>query len=206
MRFSTLSLIATVASAAFAFAAPSPRAFPATGAVEARSLHDISSIISGTTTSLTPLIQELYSIKQNNATVAGLTPVINDIESVLNNAITDVKALAGEALATILTTTEGVQLTVNDVALLVIGLVNLIFGAVYAVIQTVSALEAAVVYPLLASVLTLLATLIQLISGLIAGLLAELIPLVGDVITTVVASLGLTTTYAFLIVGAVNNA
>ncbi|KAE9390127.1 hypothetical protein BT96DRAFT_946361 [Gymnopus androsaceus JB14] len=203
MRFSTLSLLVTAASAAFSFAAPLTTA---SSALEARGqCYDIQCIISGVTTSLTPLIEELSQLARGllayitteNCTVADLTPIVYDIKVVLTGAIKDVESLTGVALITVLTTVEGVVLTVSDVAQLVFGLLTLIFGGLSAVLKVAYNLDANVIIPLLAEVAELVATLLQLILQLVDGLLACLLPFLGSILTIII-SLGISDEYSFL--------
>ncbi|KAJ3999109.1 hypothetical protein F5050DRAFT_1710012 [Lentinula boryana] len=195
MRFSTLSLLATVASAAFSLAAP---VSPASNALEARCLcQDIHSIIVDVTTTITPLVEELTYITAENCTVEILTPIIGEIKVVLTTAITEVKGLTGFTLTAVLTTVDGVVLTLAEVAELVCVLLTLIFGALAAILKVVTRAEAAAVAELLCEVVALVATLLELICNLLGGILAILLPLVGEIVFTVIASLGLTAQFSF---------
>ncbi|KAJ3712932.1 hypothetical protein C8R42DRAFT_727676 [Lentinula raphanica] len=195
MRFSTLSLLATVASAAFSFAAP---VTPVSNSLEARCLcQDVHSIIVDVTTTITPLVEELTYITTENCTVEILTPIVTDIKVALCGAITQVKGLTGFTLTTVLTTVDGVVLTLFEVAELVCALLTLIFTALAAVLKVVATSEAVAVSELLCEVVELVATLLQLICNLVGGLLAILLPLVGEIVFTVIASLGLTAKFAF---------
>jgi len=116
---------------------------------------------------------------------------------VLTSAIKDVESLTGVALITVLTTVEGVVLTVSDVAQLVFGLLTLIFGGLSAILKVAYNLDANVIIPLLAEVAELVATLLQLILQLVDGLLACLLPFLGSILTIII-SLGISDEYSFL--------
>ncbi|KAF5393309.1 hypothetical protein D9757_000482 [Collybiopsis confluens] len=190
MRFAAFTLLATIASAAFSYAAPTS---PATNALEARhagcECHDIQSVIYTATTAITPLVQKLLYIRSDNCTTEVLTPVLAEIKVVLTTTIADVKGLVGYSTTAILTTINGVVLTVADVAGLVCGLLNLIFGAVYVVLKVVASVDAAVIKPLLIEVLKIVAELLHCILCLIDGLLIALLRIVGGVIIQVIVLL-----------------
>ncbi|KAJ3877802.1 hypothetical protein F5051DRAFT_503638 [Lentinula edodes] len=195
MRFSTLSLLATVASAAFSFAAPLT---PASNALEARCLcQDIHSIIVDVTTTITPIVEELTYITSENCTVEVLGPILDEVKVVLTTAITEVKGLTGFTLTTVLTTVDGVVLTIAEVAELLCELLTLIFGALAAILRVVTVSEAVAVKALLCEVVELVATLLQLICNLLGGILAILLTLVGDIVFSVIVSLGLSAKFSF---------
>ncbi|KAF5391231.1 hypothetical protein D9757_003037 [Collybiopsis confluens] len=192
----TLSLLATVASAAFSFAAP---VTPSSNVLEARCLcQDIHSIITDVTTTLTPIVAELTYITHENCTVEVLTPIVGEIKQVLSTAITEVNALTGKTAVTLLTTVDGVLLTVTDVAALVVALLNLIFGALAVVLKVVTEVNVAAVIGLLCEVVEVVAELLQAILSVVGGLLVVLLTLLGDVVFSVIATLGLTSQFAFL--------
>jgi hypothetical protein len=196
MRFSTLSLLATVASAAFSFAAP---VSPASNQLEARCLcHDINSIIVEVSTTLNPILSELSCVTAETATVEHLTPIIGELTGALNVAITDVKGLVGLTEEVILTTAEGVVLTVAEVATLVVALLRAIFIALAVVLRCVTYENAAGVIALLCQVVELVAVLLKLILGLVDGLLVVVVRLLDVIILDVIVSLKLTATFSFI--------
>lgn len=84
------------------------------------------------TTTITPIVEELseyfalslvthayYSlayITSENCTVEILTPIVEELKVVITTAITEVKGLTGFTLTTVLTTVDGVVLTIAEVA------------------------------------------------------------------------------------------
>lgn len=198
MRFSTLSALVAVASAAFCFAAPAPIS-PASNALEARCLcQDIHSIITDVTLTITPLVEELAYITSENCTVEILTPIIGEIKTALQGAIYEVSAITEVTVTTLLTTVEGVVLSLTEVAELVCALLYLIFAALAAILRVVTSANATAVTALLCEVVELVATLLQLICNLVGGLLAVLLPLVAEVVFSVIVTLDLTSKFAFL--------
>jgi len=198
MRFSTLSLLVAAGSAALSFAAP---VSPVSNALEARCLcEDIHSIITEVTTTLTVILDPFHYVTSENCTAATVTPIVKQANSALNSAINQVNGISKNPTTTILTTVDGVVLTLYDVAELLCALLTVIFTALCAVLKVVSTAECGAVSALLCEVVILVATLLHLICVLLDGVLAILIKLLADVLIIVIAvivKLGLTGYYSW---------
>jgi len=197
MRFSTLSVLVAVASAAFSAAAPSPSPAPIT--LKPRCVcQDIQSIITEVTTVLTPLLEELSSITSDNCTAAVLEPIIEEISVALNEAISQVTAVAGETLTSILTTVDGVVLTVSEVAEQVSELLTLIFTAFDELMRIVLTEHTAEVVELIDKSVVIIAHLVLVIADVVEHVLHSLSGIVEETVLSVVATLGLIAQFSLL--------
>ncbi|KAF5393292.1 hypothetical protein D9757_000467 [Collybiopsis confluens] len=173
MRFSTLSVLATIASAAFSFAAPETRAV------------DPSQTIQGQTTLL-------------NASASALGPLANQINAVVNQATANVTGLSGEPLANILSDGNGGELTPDQVTQLGFGIANSALKAVAAVLNLVGSAGIASLRNLITSCILAFASLALAIFNLIPGVLASAITTAGSgLLTNFISELSLTTLISF---------
>ncbi|KAF5337601.1 hypothetical protein D9758_014930 [Tetrapyrgos nigripes] len=221
------SIFATLACAAVSFAAPVnvgaealngvvgvgakvdlPVALPPAGvavnanpvaaaAVSTRDAATVPDIIQDLTTSLQPLVAQLNSFTTENISLSVVQPILEDVKGVLNTAITDVQALAGQPVNTLLQTVNGV-LSLTDVIGLLTTVISLVFGAVHTVLTLVNGLtDANVITSLLGEVVALVGQLLQVLVGVVGGLLGLVVPLLTPVLT-IVSQLGVTQAFSGL--------
>ncbi|KIK63976.1 hypothetical protein GYMLUDRAFT_241203 [Collybiopsis luxurians FD-317 M1] len=196
MRFSTLSILATIASAAFSFAAPLSSA---TKALEARcACEDIHDILTDITFNISPLMSELTYLTPHNCTAKVVKPIIISVNSHLTTAIGHVKGLKSSTATSILTTVDGALITVPEVASLVSDLLSLIFCALASILKAASSANISAVTVLVCEVVKLVAVLLQLICNLIGGLTFALVPIINEVCLSVIVAVSLTAKFSFL--------
>ncbi|KAK7462996.1 hypothetical protein VKT23_007577 [Stygiomarasmius scandens] len=158
-----------------------------------KSLPDI---ITGITTDISPLIDQLKGLSAVDCTVEKITPIVDEIKVIVNGAIVDVKALVGVSIDVVLTTADGVLSLVN-LCQLISTLFTLIFGCFGIVLKIVASVEYDGVCGLFAEVGVLLATLLQLIFGIVGGLLVIIRPLL-TVCISVIIELGCSDAFKFV--------
>ncbi|THU84984.1 hypothetical protein K435DRAFT_806280 [Dendrothele bispora CBS 962.96] len=157
----------------------------------------IPNIIVDLTESLKPLAVQLNSLTVENCTLSIVEPIVNDIKGVLSTAISDVQGLVGQPVGTLLKTVDSV-LSVTDVLGLVGTLLQIVFGAVSAVLKLVHGLaDEGAICKLLGEVLTLVGQLLQLVTGIVGGLLNLLLPLLTPVLS-IITQLGVTQAFSGL--------
>ncbi|KAI0338314.1 hypothetical protein BDW22DRAFT_1348465 [Trametopsis cervina] len=164
--------------------------------VRADVVSSIPQIVASLTAEVTPLADKLESIATVNATIEILTPILDDLKTVINGAIEDVHALTGKPLNIILATVDGTAtVTVAELAQVLGGLFNLVFGALGTVLKVAKSIGANDVVPLLAEVATLVVALLQavlgLVGGIVGGLLVALAPTLGSLLD-ILSGLGVT--------------
>ncbi|KAJ6577605.1 hypothetical protein B0H19DRAFT_1370756 [Mycena capillaripes] len=180
--FSQIAALATVALAAFTTAAPV--------AAPKRDLVPLPAILSQLVADLTPVAAVLSSMDASNATAEVVTPITDELQSIITGAVSQVSALAGSPVSTILSTADGV-ISVTDAAQLLAPALTIVYGAVQDVLNVVGSGPAAdVIQPLLNEVTGALAPLLTTIAPLVNGLIAALAPLLGPLVNTL-DSLGL---------------
>ncbi|KAJ6555161.1 hypothetical protein DFH09DRAFT_1318350 [Mycena vulgaris] len=173
--FSQITLLATVAFAALSAAAPiAPK----------RELVALPAILTQLVADLTPVTTLLSSIDISNATAEVVTPLTDEIQSIISAAVTEVNALAGSPVSTILATADGVLSVVETGQLLapVLSIVSAAVGEVLTVVDSTPA--GAIIQPLLNDVTGVLGTLLSTAAPLVNGLLDVVVPLVQPVIAT----------------------
>ncbi|KAJ7616869.1 hypothetical protein DFH06DRAFT_707581 [Mycena polygramma] len=170
--FSQITLLATLALAAFTSAAPL--------AVEKRDLVPLPAIITQLTSQLGPLTSALSSIDASNATTDVVGPITDQIKDALSGAVGQVSALAGSPVSTILSTADGV-ISATDAAQLLAPVFTTVFSATQQVLNVVGASPVA---PLVNDVIGALDPLLSTAAPLVNGLTAALAPILGPVVNT----------------------
>ncbi|KAJ6578035.1 hypothetical protein B0H19DRAFT_1371045 [Mycena capillaripes] len=174
--FSQITLLATVALAAFTSAAPV--------AGPKRDLVPLPAIFTQLVADLTPVAAALSSIDASNATAEVVTPLTNEIQSIIVGAVGQVSALAGSPVSTILSTADGV-ISVTEAAQLLAPALTIVYGAVQDVLNVVgSGPTGEIIQPLLNEATGALAPLLTAVAPLVNGLFAALGPLVGPLVNT----------------------
>lgn len=202
LSFKSLATVATLAFGALsAMAAPAPQSHGAAGLtslaeglkhnVRDVQVVSVAQVIQTTTVTITPVVQKLQFITPQNCTVDVLTPVVNDIKTILGTAVSEVNALVGKDVATILANVDGTaQVTVQELAKLVADLVNLVFAALGAVLAVAGGAIGDIM-PLLVAVGELVGSLLHAVLALVGGLLGGLVPailaLVGGILSVVLS-------------------
>ncbi|KAK7468265.1 hypothetical protein VKT23_002775 [Stygiomarasmius scandens] len=157
----------------------------------------IPNILEDLTHSLQPLAAQLNSLTVENATLAIVQPIVEDIKGVLSTAISDVKGLVGQPVGTVLKTVDSI-LSVTDVLGLVGTVLQIVFGAVSAVLKLVhNVTDGDAICTLLGEVLTLVGQLLQVVTGIVGGLLSLLLPLLTPVLS-IITQLGVTQAFSGL--------
>ncbi|KZT06620.1 uncharacterized protein LAESUDRAFT_759132 [Laetiporus sulphureus 93-53] len=208
LSFSAISVFATLALSAFTSAAPTNAAVPTAALVNGvsktvpvhsvpsakglvpRDTKNVVTIINETTVKVTEYTVEFHYLTAANATIDIIEPIVLDIKAVLGDALTEINALVGESTSVILGTTDGVLLTVAEVAGAIVGLLTLILEAVAAVLAVVSSDALECVTALLAGLAEVLGCLVcailLLVNGSLSGLISLIVSLAGDVLNILV--------------------
>jgi len=180
MRSFTLSIFATLAFAAFSYAAPMFGGVAPVNAVAAR--HEehtkgvsLEVVLNAAIEVITPITNELGCIKAEDATIEVIVPIVAKLKVAIEGIIVDVKALASLPLDRILCTlVEGV-LDAAAIAKLLACIFNLVFGACASIIAIVSVSVKVQLCPLLAEIGCLVGSLLCAVLGLVSGLVVEII-------------------------------
>ncbi|KAJ7032065.1 hypothetical protein C8F04DRAFT_1259149 [Mycena alexandri] len=168
--FSQIAALATVAFAAFAAAAPVERDLPVA----------LPAILTSLVAELSPVTALLSSIDATNATAQIVDPITDQIEAILEGAVSQVSALAGAPIATVLSTADGV-LSVADTAQLLGPVLTIVFTATQDVLNAAGP-AATVIQPLLDQATAALNPLLVALAPLVNGLLAATAPIVAPVV------------------------
>ncbi|KAF7375605.1 hypothetical protein MSAN_00449100 [Mycena sanguinolenta] len=172
--FTQVTALAAVAFAAFTNAAPVVRADPT----------PLPAIFTQMVSDLTPVTSALSSIDSSNATEAVVGPLTNQVTTILTGAVSEISALAGSPLSTILSTADGV-ISVTDAANLLAPVLTMVYGAAQDVLNVVDSSPAAsVITPLLNEAIGALDPVLSTAAPLVDGLFAALAPIVGPVVNT----------------------
>jgi len=184
MRSFTLSIFATLAFAAFSFAAPmiggaSPvNAVAARGAGANRHTKEVSLevVLTAAIDVITPITEKLTCIKSGDgATIEVISPIIAELKVAIKKVIVDVKVLVSLPLEKILCTAVGGVLDALAIAKLLACLLNLVFGACGSILGVVSVSVKAELCPLLSDVGCLLGSLLCDVLGLVSSLVSQII-------------------------------
>ncbi|OCB90720.1 hypothetical protein A7U60_g2018 [Sanghuangporus baumii] len=152
----------------------------------------IPKILNDLTAELSPVVDKINALTGADDLVAQLGPLINQAVDIVGTAVSDVNALVGEPVATVLASVDGkVQVSVSDVAQLTSGVLTLVVSALGAVLKVVNG-DLSNVGSLLSSVNDVLTQLVSGLTNIVGGLLSELLPLVGGLVPTL-TSLSFTT-------------
>ncbi|KAJ7820794.1 hypothetical protein B0H13DRAFT_2377706 [Mycena leptocephala] len=180
--FAQITVLATVALAAFTTAAPV--------AAAKRDLVPLPAIFTQLLADVTPIAAALSSITASNATADVVGPLTGQLQSVLTGAVSQASALAGSPVSTILSTADGV-ISVTDAAQLIAPVLTVVYGGIQDVLNVVGSGPAAeVIQPLLNEASGALAPLLTTVAPLVNGLFAALAPILAPVVGTL-DSLGL---------------
>lgn len=178
MLFKPFAIFATFAlSAISTFAAPVADA-EAGALVKKDTPKSLSQIFADATTSLTPLTQQLQGLGPKDLTTAKVTPIVNNIKNVLNDVVSDVKALSGQP-STLVLANHGITPNVGENAIVSVGAIAAIIAKLIRLVLTA-----------LAAVRGLLFINPILAAFEIQALLVEVGQLLGTVIFTVTSVLG----------------
>ncbi|KAJ7239411.1 hypothetical protein B0H12DRAFT_81364 [Mycena haematopus] len=181
--FTQITALAAVALAALTTAAP-----VALG--RSSDLVPLPAILTQVVSELTPVTAALSSIVSSNATEAVVGPLTDEIQSILISAVSQISALSGAPLSTILSTADGV-ISTTDAANLLAPVLTMVYGAVQDVLNVVdSEPVSSVIAPLLNEAIGALEPVLITAAPLVNGLFAALGPIVGPVVNTL-SGLGL---------------
>ncbi|KAJ6464777.1 hypothetical protein C8R47DRAFT_1201744 [Mycena vitilis] len=176
---SQITLLATVALAAFTSAAPVTAQANASA-----DMVPLPAIITQLVGQLGPLTDALSSIDASNATTDVVGPIANQIQGVITGAVGQVSALAGCPVSTILATADGV-ISATDVAQLLAPVFTTVFDATEEVLKIVGSSPVA---PLINDVLCALDPLLSATAPLVNGLIQALGPILGPAVKTLDAA------------------
>ncbi|KAF8156282.1 hypothetical protein K438DRAFT_1986868 [Mycena galopus ATCC 62051] len=174
--FAQITALATVALAAFTTAAPV--------ALGPSDVVPLPAILAQLTSQLTPVTSALSSIVSANATQAVVGPLTGQIQSILTGSVSQISALAGSPLSTILSTADGV-ISTTDAANLLAPVLTMVYGAAQDVLNVVESGPASdAIVPLLNDAIVALDPVLTTAAPLVNGLFAALAPIVGPVVNT----------------------
>ncbi|KAF7311934.1 hypothetical protein MIND_00204800 [Mycena indigotica] len=172
--FAQLAAVSTLAFAALTGAAPV--------AVQQRQLASLPDILTGLLADLTPVTDLLNSITASNATTEVVGPLLTQVGDIVNPAVAQIAALAGQPVGTILASAEGV-VDATGVATLIQPILATTTGALNSVLAVANAAGAgAALQPLLAEAGSLLNPILATAAPLVNGLLAAAAPVLGPVL------------------------
>ncbi|KAJ7622716.1 hypothetical protein DFH06DRAFT_1143055 [Mycena polygramma] len=180
--FSQITLLATVALAAFISAAPITAQANASA-----DMVPLPAIITQLVGQLGPLTDALFneaSIDASNATTDVVGPIATQIQGVITGAVGQVSALAGCPVSTILATADGV-ISATDVAQLLAPVFTTVFDATEEVLKIVGSSPVA---PLINDILCALDPLLSATAPLVNGLMQALGPILGPAVKTLDAA------------------
>ncbi|KAH9936803.1 uncharacterized protein BXZ73DRAFT_89303 [Epithele typhae] len=137
--------------------------------------HDVAGVavvLTQATAKLGPATDLLKFVTAENCTVQALTAPVHDIQTILLGTVAELKELVGQPVDIILASVEGTaQITVEELAHIICGLLTIVFTGVRAVLIVAGAAIDATVFNLLV-----------LVGGVVGELLAVLLPLVGSIV------------------------
>ncbi|KAJ7062746.1 hypothetical protein C8F01DRAFT_1135100 [Mycena amicta] len=172
--FSQIAAISTLALAVLSSAAPVD--------VASRQLSSLPDILTGLLSELGPVTGLLSSITSANATADVVGPLTSQVSSIVNGAVSQVSALAGQPVDTILSTADGV-IDATGVAQLLAPVLSTTFGALNDVLGVANdAGVASAIQPLLNEAGAALGPLLTTAAPLVNGLLAAAAPLLSPVL------------------------
>ncbi|KAL0958900.1 hypothetical protein HGRIS_014218 [Hohenbuehelia grisea] len=184
MSFKTLSLIATVAFAAFTSASPMPAPAPvAELAMRGGGYTPLPVILDNCHKSLIPLALDLKAsidLKSKVALDVQIKASVLNIKAVIKVAIDAVNACKANS-SDKCRSHNGVPYVVKDIALLVKLILNVVFTAIWDVMCLVGILKVHLIRPLLCTIADLVADLLVLVFGLVDGLLFAVLAIIGQV-------------------------
>ncbi|KAL0958903.1 hypothetical protein HGRIS_014221 [Hohenbuehelia grisea] len=182
LSFKTLSLLATVAFAAFTSASPMPAPVAELSA-RGGDYVPLPEILNTCHQSLIPLALNLKAsvdLKSKVALAVQLEASVLEIKAVINVAIDAVntcKAKSGDKCKS----NNGTPYVVKDIAKLLHLILIVVFTAIWDVLCLVGTLKAHLIRPLLCTIADLVADLLVLVFGLVDGLLFALLAIIGKV-------------------------
>jgi len=186
MRSFTLSAIATLAFGLFCSAAPTPVAIPQARGVDVSSGDGkcLDGILNDVVNSITPIANEIYNLKAEDATVECLTPYLKEIKVIIDGAVCDIKEIPlEEALVSIV---KGVILDVDIIVKCLSAVLHVVFLLLKFILGLVGALVWHEILPLVVaivcSVADLLAAVLALVGKELVGIIACLLPLIQDIV------------------------
>ncbi|KAJ7199006.1 hypothetical protein GGX14DRAFT_573088 [Mycena pura] len=174
--FSQIAALAVVAFVGLAAAAPV--------AAPKRQLKSLPTILDELRSNMVPVTDGLNSLTADTATPATLTAFAQQMSDVVSPAVTQISALAGSPVGTILATSDGV-LTPTQAAQHLAPVLTAVYGAVNQVSALTSSTGAAsTVQPQLNTIAGALDPLLGAVAPLVNGLLAALGPILGPISST----------------------
>ncbi|KAI0821106.1 hypothetical protein BC629DRAFT_1435016 [Irpex lacteus] len=207
MLFKHIATFATFAlSAVSVFAAPAVDT-DATALAKRAQPKSLAQIFTAATSAVTPFTQQLKALGPSDLTTAKMQPIVNNINGVLNNVVTEVKALKGQPASVVLADNANTAasrdvhpnllLTVAAVAQLIAALLVVVLEALGTVAALLSANPVAVAVELNLLLVgvgqllgTVVATVVAVVGDLLPGLVGLLAGLLGGV-AGIIGSLGL---------------
>ncbi|PAV17608.1 hypothetical protein PNOK_0609400 [Pyrrhoderma noxium] len=161
--------------------------------IRPRDATSIASILVDLQVNLGDEVCHLHHFTAKNATSENLTVVLKGVVSVVNTAVTDLKALKGKSSATILASLDGkATLTVSEVAQLLANVISTILLGLKVVVSVIADVKVLVKVVANVALGGCLCNLINAVVALVGGLILALAPLLSSV-ASLLTTLGLTT-------------
>ncbi|KAL0061319.1 hypothetical protein AAF712_011836 [Marasmius tenuissimus] len=166
-------------------------------------------VIDDATSKITPLVEQLKSLDAASITVEKIQPIAIEIKGVIADGIGHLNLLAkSNAEATLILSTGNGTLSVSETATLLAGLVNLVFGALGAVLKLVVSAQSSGIIALFAEIVIVVAEFVNISVSLVTvegGLLAAVLPLIKTSLGVAI-NLGVTSCFHFLDIDFVQTA